>query len=267
VIIAVAGAVATAVATAVFSPSTIKSLWGSDEDAAPDSSARSSASQSQGNGPTASSSASEGPVELKTIQSDLGAITLRVPREWGNKRAAWNLTFVPSPRPGQQSGEVSPGDGLVSASTSGVSNDSFYGSEFVGFVASSAAAEDLRTAGRSRGPLTEYLYDLVRSAHYTDDGCKLTDEGELDVEGYVAVYRTYAECAGFSDSHLWDMYGLSEDGRVMVSAGLGSSHLSLEQQREVLDSWAVAPERLPAGPGYRRDDAVELPLPPWLPTS
>jgi hypothetical protein len=259
--IAVVGAVATAAATALISPSTWGSVWDAvsgDESSSPPTSQSPSPSQSL---PTSADT----PTPLKSVQSNEGGVIMRVPQDWGSREAAWNLTFVPSPRPGVNPGRVDVGDGLLAGIGTGAVNNSYYDSESFVVVASSAAAERLDMPGRSESELVGYLFTLVRSAHYDLDDCTLVAESEVDVPGYFEVAREYETCRGFPGSHYWDVQAVSVDGRVMVSAGLASTKMSLSEQQEMLSDWTVAPEKLPTGPAYKRDDAAEDPPPPWLP--
>lgn len=151
------------------------------------------------------------------------------------------------------------GAGLGPDSGTLIDSDSFW------LGASSEAAAYLGLAGRTPEELRTYLRLLVRTVPYgAANECALVDEGELSVEGYLTLYRHWTGCAGLETQALWDVYGVSRSGDVVMSALLVTITLTEAEARELLASWALAPEYFPTGPAFKRDQLGEYPRPPWF---
>ncbi len=250
--IAVVGAVATVVTTALLSGGTWRSVIGwFGEDAESASQSRTTDSS----GPSASTSTA--PVAMKTVRSSDGAITLQVPTSWGYSRAGWNLDFA---------GFVDPGSALRAGAGEGVSSTKGYSIETYYLGASAGTAERLGLPGRDEKELRTYLTTLVRYLDWTIDGCVLEEEGELDVDGYLTVFRRWSGCAGFSHMSMWEVFAVTTSGDLLVSSQLQTGEVPVEGQRELLTGWLVRPERIPSGEPRKVKPEFAFPPPPWMPT-
>lgn len=261
-LIAVAGAIATSIVAAILSPSSLGAI-------------RDLVSGDGGKGSSASTlgSAAEKTPASKTrftyraATSSDGSLTLRLPSDWGAREAGWNLVFVRTPQGAARHGLAYPGTAMQAGIGTGLNIEAgaWMDSESYWLGASAEAATNLGLPGRSSQELRGYLAQLARAIPYgAANGCDLADEGELDVEGYLVYHRRWTGCAGFASQSLWDVYGVSRSGDVMMSAILVTKTLTDIQARELLTTWTVAPEHLPTGPALRREDVGQYPLPPWV---
>jgi hypothetical protein len=250
--IAVAGAIATVVTTALLSGawSSVAGWFGGDDS----SSAREAGETSTTGSPPPTPSPSSTAPTMKDFTSGDNAIKLRVPETWGHVRSGWNLDFDE---------QIDPGSGLRAGVDDGVSSSKNYATDTYYLGASSAAAERLGLHGRDEVDLRDYLTTLVRHLDWTLDGCVLDEEGELDVDGYVVVFRKWSACAGFSHMTMWDVFGVSRSGDVLMSAQLQSGTTPVELQREMLTDWLVRPEALPSGSTRKVKARFEFPTPAW----
>lgn len=261
-LIAVTGAVATSVVAALLSPSTMGAvldfLTGDDGDGASTSSLTSTPRDDR-ESPGAATA-------FKTASSPDGAVTIHVPATWGFRRSGWNLSFVRTPQGGYQSGMAHPGSAVQAGTGTGLGPDSgsILDTETLWLGASSEAATYLGLPGRSAEELLGYLKLLARTVTYNNDGCTLVGEGALEVEGFLVVHRRWTGCADLTDQSLWDVYGVSDSGDVIMSALLVTTSLTEAESRQVLTGWALAPEQLPTGPAFRTDSLAEYPRPSWF---
>jgi hypothetical protein len=194
----------------------------------------------------------------KAVTDETKALTVRIPEDWGHIRARWRPTWR---------GKRDVGTAIQVGSGPALRADSItFSDPNIVVGASSGLARRLQFSARDESDLASWSLAAVRSSDWSQEGCVLVGERDPAVQGFIGILRTWENCDGLDDSHLFEYVGVSRGGGAVLDIQIFfPPRMSQQLAEDIVESVIVREERLPRGAPFTPPDEVpDLPTPYWL---
>lgn len=210
---AIGVAVVGATAAAVITPDRIDAIFGAFNPA-----------------PTATASPSPTALQMQSVSSADGGLTLEIPESWSYRPSRWNVN-------------EDAGTGLLVGTQLFGSMDFRNDGGWVG-----ASTEILRTAQVADMTVSEreQWIDAFIDVDWTIEGCIPVNDQPVERTGWMIASRTWKECGSTNGQRMVEFAALSDDLKVLV---IGQISLTEDVTDEVfpaiVSAFVVIPDKLP----------------------
>jgi hypothetical protein len=200
-------------------------------------------------------SATPTPDSLERVSDPTGALSQLVPASWGVTRAKVDTPYG-RPDAAHTGPQNYVGAAMIAGDRSGISDPYGWDGSYVYFSASRDAATRLDLVGATETELSGWAEHFLEGEDWSLDGCVLAGVDHPEVGGYVTAMRRWENCKGLPDSRLWELAAASDDGEVLVIVQLTLGDVSEETASQIVTSFLVASEKLPAPPTGSGDQVI-----------